>query len=133
MNTPGNEITAWLQEKYEDWRHQKGVRKTITEFAAYIGINEANMLDYMSGKEVPKGSNLAKIAGMMGFDIYETVQIKPAEMLDMLPPLFRVRFASAFTEYFETVQAGNIEKDSTEAQLALKEILGKYNLQELLS
>ncbi len=133
METPENETTAWLQEKFENWRNQKGVKKTITEFAAHIGVTEANMLDYMSGKEIPRGSNLAKIAGMMGFDIFETMNMKPVDMLELLPPLARVRFASALIEYFELVQDRDLKKDAIETPFALKEILEKFGLHDLLS
>ena len=132
MNQRENPTAVWLQSRFETWRYQKGVRKTLTEFASYIGVSEDQALKYMNGSEQPKGSNLAKIAGMLGYDIYELVGIKTSDMLDALPPLFRVRFASAFTEYFETIQAESFDKDSPEAQQTLNEIIKKYKLQELL-
>ena len=131
MNPNENPTTIWLQQKFESWRYQKNMRKTVTEFARHVGISEDQMLKYMNGSEKPHGSNLAKMAGMLGFDIYELVGIKTSDMLDSLPPLFRVRFASAFTDYFEFIQNGEFDKDSPEAQQALKDFLKKYKLQEI--
>lgn len=131
MNTRENPIPAWLQARFEDWRYQKGVRKTVTEFASYIGISEDLLLRLMNGSDTPKGSSLAKIAGMLGYDVYELVGIKTSEMLDALPPICRIRFASAFTDYFETIKAEEIDKDSPEAQKIFREKMKKYNLQEI--
>lgn len=131
MNVNITPTTAWLQAKFEAWRHQKGMRKTLTEFASYIGISDDQLLRIMNSGEIPRGSSLAKLAGMLGYDIYDLVGIKTSEMLDALPPLFRVRFASAFTEYFERILAEDIDKDSPEAQQALNEIMKKYKLREI--
>lgn len=125
-------VTEWLQNKFEAWRLQSGIRKTITEFASYIGIPEDRMLIYMNGSEVPKGSNLAKIAGMLGFGIYDLVKINTSEMLDLLPPLFRVRFASAFNEYYDYISEHKIDRESDEAREFLSEVFRKYKLIEYL-
>ena len=123
-------VTQWLQKKFDTWRHQSGIKKTITEFASYIGIPEDRLLRYMNGSEIPKGSNLAKIAGILGFGIYDLVEIRTSEMLDLLPPLFRVRFASAFNEYYENISTNMIDRTSEEARKILEEVFRKYKLIE---
>ena len=131
MNAVDNPIRTWLQNKFESWRYQNGKRKTLTEFAAFIGISEDQLLRLMNSAEKPKGSCLAKLAGMLGYEIYEFVGVKTSDMLDALPPLFRIRFASAFTEYIEKLQTESIDKDSPEAQQMLQEIMKKYKLLEI--
>lgn len=131
MNTKVSPVCEWLQVKFEAWRYQKGVRKTLTEFAAHIGITEDMLLAYIHDCDVPKGVNLAKLGGTLGFEIYELVGIKTSLMLDTLPPLFRMRFASAFTEYYETITTQSYDKDSPEAQIALSEMVKKYQLTEV--
>jgi hypothetical protein len=121
---------TWLQSKFEAWRYHKGIRKTLTEFAAFIGITEEKLLSYLDGSEMPKGSNLAKIGAVLGFEIYELLGIDTCLMLDTLPPLFRVRFASAFTEYYETIKANSYDKESPEAQATLNEMIRKFKLPE---
>ncbi|MCE5207218.1 MAG: hypothetical protein LLG42_02790 [Chloroflexi bacterium] len=133
MNEKITSASEWLQSKFEGWRYQKGVRKTLTEFAAYIGITEERLLAFLDGSELPKGANLAKLGGTLGFEIYELMGIKTSLILDTLPPLFRVRFASAFTEYYETITAQSLEIDSPEAQATLNEMMKKYQLTEVFS
>ncbi len=133
MNEKNASACEWLQSKFEAWRCQDGVRKTVTEFAAHIGIAEDSLLSFLTGSETPKGTNLAKLGGTLGFEIYELTGIPPCLMLNTLPYRFRMQYALAFTEYYETISAQSYDMDSPEAQTTLNEVLKKYHLTEPFS
>lgn len=126
-------VSEWLQAKFENWRYQNGVRKTLTEFAAFIGITEQRLLAFLDGSEQPKSDNLARLGAALGFEIYDLVGISPSVILDTLPPVFRVRLASAFTEYYETLAEKAYPIDSPESQMTLQEVAQKYKLTEIFT
>ena len=131
MNQQGKPASIWLQSKYETWRYQNGIRKTLTEFAALLVSQKRSCWAFLDDSEQPNGSNLAKLGSVLGFEIYELLGIKTSLILDSLPPQVRVRFASAFTDYYEIVCAKSIDRDSIEARSVLNEMVKKYHLPEI--
>ena len=126
-------VSEWLQAKFESWRYQKGVKKTLTEFASFIGITEQRLLTFLDGSAQPKSDNLACLGAVLGFEIYDLVGISPSMILDSLPPVFRVRLSSAFTEYYETLSDKAYPVDSPEAQVILQEAAHKYKLTDVFT
>ncbi len=130
MDQPSTSVSEWLQARFEAWRYQPGIRKTLTEFAAFVGISEENMLSFLDGSGTPRGANLAKLGATLGFELFELVGIQPVLLLDSMPHFFKISYAMAFIEYYETITAQGMEKDSPDARLVLEEMFKKYHLAE---
>jgi transcriptional regulator with XRE-family HTH domain len=128
MRTP---VSEWLQGQFETWRRQGGLKKTLTEFCAYTGIAEDKMLAYLNGSQIPRGDTLARLGAAVGFEIYTLVGIDPAIILDSLPHLFKLRLASAFSEYYDEINAVGVEPCTPEARAVFKEIAIKYKLTDI--
>ena len=122
-----SDCSKWIKTAFESWREEeKDIRKTITEFAAFIGITQEALLDYITGRNSPHGMNLAKIAVMIGYDVYDLVGKPRPDPLLGLPTPDRIRFAAAFSEFDEELQEKGYEKESREARILLQEKLLKF-------
>ena len=112
------ELSEWLREKYLEWQKELGKLRSVSSFARYLGISQQALNSYMNGSYLPKRENLAKIAGKLGYEVYEILgmgfMIKPpkkteeeiwkmAEALQIFPPGFQVTVARAIIETSEQV------------------------------
>ena len=67
------EFSQWLFHKYLDWQGELGQRKSLTAFAAYIGVSQPQITAYLKGDYLPKGENLGKMAAVLGVEIYDVM------------------------------------------------------------
>ena len=67
------EFPQWLFHKYLDWQGGLGQRKSLTAFAAYVGVSQPQMTAYLKGDYLPKGENLGKIAAVLGVELYDVM------------------------------------------------------------
>lgn len=73
------EFSQWLFHKYLDWQAELGQRKSVTAFAAYVGVSQPQMTAYLKGAYLPKGENLGKMAVVLGVEVYDVMGIpRPA-------------------------------------------------------
>ena len=64
------DAASWLDMKFLDWQTSHGKRKTLTQFADYLGISQSLLSHYMNGTHSPSGENVEKIALRLGDEIY---------------------------------------------------------------
>jgi transcriptional regulator with XRE-family HTH domain len=62
---PMNTFKDFIEKKYVQWQNEQGKRKTIADFAAFLGISQPLLSMWMSGSKKP-GKENAKIL----FEIY---------------------------------------------------------------
>ena len=74
-------IAKWFNSKFVEWQNQEGERKTIIEFADYLGVNRSLLSYWMNGSRIPSEDNLIKIAFILGFEIYDILGIQRPNML----------------------------------------------------
>jgi len=77
-----------LNKKYQEWETTE--TKTLTAFAVYLGTSQANLSRWMSGKSIPDGESISKIASKLGSEVYEALGMQPAITDDRLSLLNRV-------------------------------------------
>jgi transcriptional regulator with XRE-family HTH domain len=65
--------SKWLNGKFFDWQRAEGGRRTITDFAAYLGVSQASLSEWLRGKYDPKGQNISRIAEKLGYEIYDAL------------------------------------------------------------
>lgn len=83
----------WLDEKYIDWCSFCGERKTLTEFAAFLGLKNATLNQWMNGHSIPRRELLfalwkkygSEVYGVCGFEVPEYVRL--IELADEFIPL----------------------------------------------
>jgi len=104
-------VAEWLNAKFLEWERNEGKRKTMVQFAEYLGVAQPSLSAWATGKYVPKGQNLAKIAEKLGYEIYDVLGIPrpmPVELDDKVneliqaamqfPPEIQAHVIAAFRE-----------------------------------
>lgn len=67
---PG-EVGRWLLGKMLDWQREQGERKTVEEFADYLGVKRGTVNQWLNGARKPKGAYVRLIADKFGPEIYD--------------------------------------------------------------
>ena len=66
----------WFTRKFLEWQLEHGESKTLTDFAEYLGISQPLASLYKSGRSVPNGDNLYRIAKRYP-EVYEVMGVEP--------------------------------------------------------
>ena len=74
------DVNEWLERKFLEWQIDEG-RKSLTSFAQYLGIPQAVISHYMSGRYKPSGDNVNKIAAKLGPEIYDLLGLQRPDPL----------------------------------------------------
>lgn len=70
-------FSEWITEKFLDWQKSAGERKTLIEFADWIGVSQPSLSDWMSGKYKPKGSkNIHRLYIKLGPEIFDVLEME---------------------------------------------------------
>lgn len=131
------EVAEWLNAKFLEWERKEGTRKTMVQFARYIGVAQPSLSEWMRGKYVPKGQNLAKIAEKLGYEIYDVLGIPrpmPVELDDKVneliqaamqfPPEIQAHVIAAFRELIPLLMEHHIT-DEDQIMWMLADMLRK--------
>ena len=80
----------WITQKYLDWQAQTGKRKTIDEFAAYLGISRPLLNMWMNGnKPKPGTANIKLLNEIFGPEIYDVIDMpRPNSHLQKLSKIW---------------------------------------------
>jgi transcriptional regulator with XRE-family HTH domain len=105
VHNTSNPVVEWLNNCWWNWEKGEGSRKTQQELADYLGIPRTTLSQYLSGKRIPSGENLEKIAIRFGPEVYVLTGQIPPELKDLidlymkLKPGNRSEFLKAFNEF----------------------------------
>ena len=66
----------WMTKNFLAWQSQQGKRKTIEDFAAYIGVSRPLLNQWMNG-DIPRPGreNISRLADIFGPEIYDVLEI----------------------------------------------------------
>jgi hypothetical protein len=67
------ELKGFLFQKFLDWQKESGQRRSLGEWAKYLGVPQTSLSTWMNGPYLPKGSNLGKLAAKLGPEIYDVL------------------------------------------------------------
>jgi transcriptional regulator with XRE-family HTH domain len=67
------EFKQWLEMKYLNWQHDNGSRKTVLEFAEYLGSTQQTVSGWMNGTRKPQGENIELLAHKLGIEVYDVL------------------------------------------------------------
>ena len=69
------DFSSWLENQYIDWQKSAGSRKTINEFADFLGVSQPLVSMWMNGKRRPGAENIDALAEVLGDEIYDLLNI----------------------------------------------------------
>lgn len=75
-------FSKFLEFKYLEWQQNVG-RKTVKEFAAYIGVSTSTISTWWNEDRVPEGENIQKLASKLGIEVYDSLDL-PRPDADLL-------------------------------------------------
>ena len=79
MNFP-----EYIEKKYLEWQLKEEGRKTIVQFAAYIGVSQPILSMWMNGKKRPGVDNIKLLAEIFGDDVYDSLDLpRPNQYLKL--------------------------------------------------
>jgi transcriptional regulator with XRE-family HTH domain len=83
-------FSDWITKKYLNWQAEVGKRKTIDDFAAYLGISRPLLNMWMNGdKPRPGPANIKLLAEIYGNEVYDAVGIpRPNPYLEKINQVF---------------------------------------------
>lgn len=68
-------FSEWITQKFLEWQIEQGKRKTIEEFADYIGVSRPIVSMWMNGKRTPSRDNIHLLAQIFGPEIYDILNL----------------------------------------------------------
>lgn len=71
----------WLEKNFIEWERSTGRRRTIKEFAEWLGINRSLLSRYMSNKVIPGEDAIPLIAAKLGPEIYDILGLASPDPL----------------------------------------------------
>ena len=104
-------IAEWLNLKFLSWEQSEGRRKTLGQFAEYLGVSRISLSDWINGKYAPKAQNIGKLAQRLGLEIYDLVGIPrplPQQFDDRINEL--VNLTAQFPKEIQTAIIGVYQK-----------------------
>lgn len=70
------EFAEWIEGKFLFWMGETGKRRTVTEFAKYIGVSQSLMSQWLNGRYLPDLKNITKIAERLGPEVYDLLGLQ---------------------------------------------------------
>lgn len=62
-----------LESKFLEWQHLQGKRKTLEEFATYIGVSRPLLNMWMNGHRKPGKESLKILSATLGNEVYDVL------------------------------------------------------------
>lgn len=77
-------FSQYIELKFLEWQQEQGGRKTVKEFAKYLGVAQSTISMWWNNEErEPDGEYLRKIAEKFGIEVYDILG-KPRPDEDLL-------------------------------------------------
>lgn len=67
------DFRQFLEVKYLEWQRESGGRKTVLEFANYLGVKQQTVSNWWNGERLPQGENIHKLALKLGMEVYDVL------------------------------------------------------------
>ena len=84
-----NLFGRWLRLQHLAWQAQQGTRRTIADFAAFLEVSRDTLNNWLTGRRVPRGASVDRLAAKLGAEVYERLGlVRPDEKLRRLIQLW---------------------------------------------
>lgn len=120
----------WLEEQYAQWEREQPARQSYYSFARYLDVPHTLLTQWASGISQPGDEDLAKLAALLGSEVYAVVGLGPPHAqtlsLEGLPKALRARLEQAIAETTREIQARRLSPDSSEAKILTVKLFEKW-------
>ena len=97
----------FLEKKYLEWQLKEVERRTIIQFAAYVGVSQPIMSMWMSGKKRPGVDNIKLLAEIFGDEVYDALDLprpnphlqKLNRLWEFIPEDVQIKIAEEAAQY----------------------------------
>jgi transcriptional regulator with XRE-family HTH domain len=108
-----------LEQKYLAWQTQIGRRKTLDDFAEFLGVGRPVLSNWLTGKRKPGAESLRLISSKIGFEVYDVLGLpRPDEDLayisqhwDEVSEEFRRKFREEVEKQLADEQSKGVRKN----------------------
>lgn len=69
-------LAKYMEDQFVKYRMKHGFMKSQSDFAAWIGISQANINRYINGVQMPSIPKIIKIAEKLGPEIYDVLDLQ---------------------------------------------------------
>lgn len=67
----------YLEREYLRWQQQQGGRKTVAEFAAWLGVKQSTVSMWWNGNSTPRDDSVIRnIAKRLGMEVYDVLEME---------------------------------------------------------
>lgn len=81
MNFP-----KFLEGKFLEWQKEQGGRRTVSEFAKWIGVKQSSVSMWWNGSNEPSGESVRLLADKLGLETYDVLGLERPD-----PDLYYIR------------------------------------------
>ena len=74
-----SDFSQWLERQYLAWQASEGERRTISEFAAWLGFKQSIVSLWMNGDRKPGQDSADRIAIKLGGEVYALLGLRPSD------------------------------------------------------
>jgi transcriptional regulator with XRE-family HTH domain len=117
----------WLNRAFLKWQSSFGKRKTLREFAEFLGLKQSITSHYLNGKYTPSFSNARRISEKLNdFEGMEILGFTASNDHSVLPPDLRRRLEAAEEEVNRALSERGLTGEMPEAEKITIEIFEKW-------
>jgi transcriptional regulator with XRE-family HTH domain len=131
-----NKAGVWLEKKMLDWQVKEGGRRTLDDFARFLGISRSLTSMLMNGdrtsinrktaQQIAERLNDAEILNILG---YTGGKVDPLlRFVDFLPPNERTDFLAAVSEIVSQLEKSGTDTSSSDTEKIISEIFLKFGV-----
>lgn len=66
-------FSKFLEQKFLEWQQTEGGRRTVKEFADYLGVSQSTISTWWNDDRKPEGDNLHRLALKLGIEVYDAL------------------------------------------------------------
>lgn len=108
----------WINRKFVEWQASQGKRKTVEEFAIYLGVSRPLLNMWMNGNKKPGRENINLLSEIFGNEVFDILGLpRPNPYLqrvnrvwEFLPEAIQKRIAEDAEKYETTNEVQRTEE-----------------------
>ncbi|MCD4751911.1 MAG: helix-turn-helix domain-containing protein [Anaerolineaceae bacterium] len=128
------EFKTYINKKFLEYEHQCGGRKTITEFAEFLGVSQQSLSNWMNGTNAPsRQKSVELLASIFGPEVYDVIgkssTVFHFDPLSEAPPEVKSKLSAALAhanQQYRAVADSGLRLSESEASRILAESMSRY-------
>ena len=113
-------FSQWLEQKFLEWQTAQGERKTIQDFADYLGVKGSVLSHWMNEiRKKPNSESIRQLSSKLGFEVYDVLGLpRPdpdlayiSQNWDKVSEEFRQKFRKQVEQQLANEESKRIHKN----------------------